>query len=305
MISKLIHTSALMKFRIFSMWSKAVSRLRINALANLLIDGGKRFVRVHGPQHAAATAYYGIFSLFPLTFLLSSVSGIFFEANTQEIAIEILANQLHITDESISAAMKRFLELGPPILIASTPALILTSGTMTASLRKGLDEAFGPTRNRSFLRSRLIDYSLIPFLTLPLVGGFLTTTFWDFSLINYTRLAIADLESYLQTPQMALAVILSFLLTFISTLLWYRFVPTLKPPVQALWFGALIAAAGFEAVKYGFTYYISRSITFDLFYGPLTSIMATMLFIFISAYIFIFGAAVAQQMLVRANKRDY
>ena len=37
------------------MWSKAVSRLRINALANLLIDGGKRFVRVHGPPPAAAT----------------------------------------------------------------------------------------------------------------------------------------------------------------------------------------------------------------------------------------------------------
>ncbi|MBK32816.1 MAG: hypothetical protein CL771_04165 [Chloroflexi bacterium] len=59
------------------MWSKAISQLRVDAFTNLLIDGGKRFVRVHGPQHAAATAYYGIFSLFPLTFLLSSVSGIF------------------------------------------------------------------------------------------------------------------------------------------------------------------------------------------------------------------------------------
>jgi membrane protein len=108
-------------------------------------------------------------------------------------------------------------------------------------------------------------------------------------------ISVLDIDQYLVTPELAIGPVISLSLTLLSAMLWYHFVPTRKPAIQTLWFGATISSLGFEILKYGFTFYISRSITFDLIYGPLTSIMAIMLFIFISAYIFIFGAAVCTQ----------
>jgi membrane protein len=279
------------------MQSRYITSENGKSLIRLLYLSGKRFVRVHGPQHAAATAYFGIFSLFPLTLLLSSVCGILFERDAQEITIELLVNQLQMSDSSVESALKNFLQLGPAVLIASAPALILTSGTMTSSLRKGLDETFGPVRNRSFLRSRLIDYALIPLLALPLIGGFITTALWNLSTSGSNDISVLDIDQYLITPELAIGPLISLALTLLSAMLWYHFVPTRKPAIRTLWFGAIISSLGFEILKYGFTFYISRSITFDLIYGPLTSIMAIMLFIFISAYIFIFGAAVCTQTL--------
>ena len=200
-----------------------------------------------------------------------------------------------MSDSSVESTLKNLLQLGPTVLIASAPALILTSGTMTSSLRKGLDETFGPVRNRSFLRSRLIDYALIPFLALPLIGGFITTAIWSLSTSGRNDISVLEIDQYLITPELAIGPLISLSLTLVSAILWYHFVPTRKPAIRTLWFGAMISSLGFEVLKYGFTFYISRSITFDLLYGPLTSIMAIMLFIFISAYIFIFGAAVCTQ----------
>ncbi|SVC80417.1 uncharacterized protein METZ01_LOCUS333271, partial [marine metagenome] len=49
------------------MQSRYITSENAKSLIRLLYSSGKRFVQVHGPQHAAATAYFGIFSLFPLT----------------------------------------------------------------------------------------------------------------------------------------------------------------------------------------------------------------------------------------------
>ena len=90
-----------------------------------------------------------------------------------------------------------------------------------------------------------------------------------------------------------LALLLSPLLTFGVLLLLYRLVPRTKLGVRDLAVGALVAAVASEAIRIGFSYYLTTVARYDLLYGALGSVFALLLVVYLQAIVLLLGAEIA------------
>jgi membrane protein len=94
-------------------------------------------------------------------------------------------------------------------------------------------------------------------------------------------------------------------LTFLMFLTLYRFGPRRHNRFRDVWPGALLAALGFEVLKFGYAIYASNFATFDVVYGALGGVLLFMFFTYLAAYIFLMGAELAAEFPgVMAGRHD-
>ncbi len=84
-------------------------------------------------------------------------------------------------------------------------------------------------------------------------------------------------------------------LDFLIFLLIYRFVPNCKTYWRHIWPGALVAAVLFEFAKGLFIWYLDNLVSYRQVYGSLTSVMALLLWTYLSSLILILGAEISSE----------
>ncbi len=88
--------------------------------------------------------------------------------------------------------------------------------------------------------------------------------------------------------------------------LLYRFVPATTVRLRDVWFGAVVAALGFELVKNGFAFYLRHIANYDIIYGSLGTIVAFLFLVYLSSLVFLFGAELAAEWYgSAASRRPY
>ncbi|MDA1002761.1 MAG: YihY/virulence factor BrkB family protein [Chloroflexi bacterium] len=256
------------------------------------------FVEDRGTHLSAAISYYGLFALFPLTLLAASVFGIVLRAATvRERVVDQLFTQLPLNPsnaETVREALSNAAALGPTLSIVSLFGALWTAGALSAAIRSALNQIFEVPRGRPLLRGKLFDYVLLPIISLPFVGGLILTTVW--------RIAQRQVEeiAFLRGQALWLWELGAFLiplgLSFAAFLLLYWLVPNREVRVRYAWPGALVAALLFEGLKVGFAFYLANLATFDLVYGPLSSVIVLMFWVYLAANIMLFGAEIASEL---------
>jgi membrane protein len=79
---------------------------------------------------------------------------------------------------------------------------------------------------------------------------------------------------------------------FLVFILAYYFGLSKKIAFKQIYIGALVAAIGWEAIKYIFIFYIDRFANYQLTYGSIASVIAFLLWVYISGLIFLLGAEI-------------
>lgn len=256
------------------------------------------FVEDRGTHLSAAISYYGLFALFPLTLLAASVFGIVLRSATvRERVIDQLFAQLPLNPnnaDTVREALSNAAALGPTLSIVSLFGALWTAGALSAAIRSALNQIFEVPRGRPLLRGKLFDYVLLPIISLPFVGGLILTTAW--------RIAQRRIEeiAFLRGQALWLWELGAFLiplgLSFAAFLLLYWLVPNRDVRVRYAWPGALVAALLFEGLKVGFAFYLANLATFDVLYGPLSSVIVLMFWVYLTANIMLFGAEIASEV---------
>lgn len=258
-----------------------------------------------GTYMSAAISYYTLFSLFPLTLLVVAVFGIVLrDDDVQARVLNSIIDFLPIEGSSVEESLRSVANLGPTLTAVSAVVSLWSAGALSASVRAALNVAFEVERGRPLLRAKLIDYLMIPVLGLPLIGGIVLTAIWRLAQRELDeRWNILDGRFSWTWEVGALAIPLS--LTFTSFLIAYWLVPNRHLRVRYLWPGALFAALAFEALKGGFTFYLTNFGTYDVIYGSIGSVIILLFWIFVSANILIFGAEIAAEVphVVHAEPR--
>lgn len=262
------------------------------------------FVEDRGTQMAAAISYYALFSLFPLALLAAAVFGIVLRNDSlQADAIEAIVGQIPVEKESIETIIQGLANLGPTLSILALLGTIWTAGALSASIRSALGVAFEEERGRPLLRSKLIDYAVLPVLGILLVGGVVLTAVW-----NATRSEVTERYDILPDSLLwfwdAGAITITLTLSFLMFLFIYWLLPNCRVQLRYAWPGALVAAVAFEAVKFGFTIYLANFNDYQI-YGSLAGAMVLLFWIFLSSNIMLFGAEIANEIphVVNAEPR--
>jgi membrane protein len=245
---------------------------------------------------AAAVAFYTLMAIFPGLAALVSLYGLVADPADIEDLVAMLQGLVPGEASDLISQQLAALVAQP----ASGLSLAGFGGALLAliSARSGagalmtaLDIAYEEPETRNFLRFNLIAFLLTVASILFIMAALVLLALWP---------AVADalpiahgtelLGSWLRWPFLAMLVMAT--LTFI-----YRFGPSRAVPCWHLFsWGSIAATMLWLLASAGFSFYVARFGAYDKTYGSIGAVIALLMWLWISAYIILFGAELNREM---------
>ncbi len=270
----------------------------LDRVARLFKDTFNQWNEDKAPQLGAALAYYTVFSLAPLTLVLLAVFSLVF-GGSQQAHEKITEQMKYFIDPSAVQVIEQILDQASKpssgviaTVIGVVIALFGASGVFGA-LQDALNTIWGVKPKpglgiRGFLKAR--------FLSFGMVGGvcFLLLTSLAFSTL------VKGLSGYLDQilpggPVIPLAInlVLDIVVITMMFALIFRFLPDAKIAWRDVWVGAGMTTVLFIIGKYALGLYLASGSAGSA-YGAASALITTLLWVYYSAQILLFGAEFTQ-----------
>jgi membrane protein len=257
------------------------------------------YTLAHVPFFAAALAYYAIFSLMPMLFLLVGVFGWLLRHNPalQQATLEQLAQAtlwLFPTQPDLAQQLLGFLDQGAtPLTLGSLVVLLWTASNFFTSLSYALRVIFGegtdlqppPVRLQVWRALRGRVAGLLAPLALGL--GLLLLVLLGVGLSFVTRY----LPGWLGRLEDELPLLLALALFYLA----YRALPLNPPAPWQAGLSAVLAALTWQGMRLGLPLLLPRS-QYELIYGPVAGFLLTLLGFYLTVWILLLGAVLARSL---------
>jgi membrane protein len=266
-------------------------------VVGIAVAAFKRYREQQMTDRAAALTYFAMMSLFPALLVGVSLLGLFGQEGLVEDASDYLLK--HGADETTADVVRKTLQnmisassgaLGATLVVSIALALNGASGAFGAAGR-ALDVVFGVAEGRGFVRRKLTDLAaalvVIVLFAVVIVAIFLGGQIADdlFGKIGLGETA-ATVWSYARWPVALVAATLAYGLV-------YRLAPDVRPPtVRWISVGAIVGIALWLLLSFGFSIYLRHFATYGAAYGTFGAAIVLLLWLYLSANAFLFGAAV-------------
>lgn len=246
---------------------------------------------------AAALAYYALLSIFPLMLFLLAVLSPFLESDAAMQAVErVIRVYLPTGSAVLRSTLREVTQLRGPLSLVAAVGFIWSASGVFDVLQLALNRAFNVPRARPVWRQRIVS------LVMVIATGLL----FPASLV-VTAVQQLAIRCNLLTPDNPILyyypLLTSFLVSVVIFGVIYRFVPydpTLR--WRDVWRSALLAAVLWELAKLGFAWYLTNLALLNLVYGSVGTIIAFMLWTYLTAIILLVGAELAA-VLSEARER--
>lgn len=256
--------------------------------------------------HAAALAYYTIFSLAPLLILsLAMATQVFTQAAVEGKIVTAIENTV---GESVAIVIQDIIVNSGNItsggIAPAITVLVLLYGASTVflQLRSSLNAMWGVVPRAEnvsqslivTLKSRLLSALFALLVGCLVLASLLLNTLWTAIPRQYVERWLAPIKDF-EPLLYLLASPLIFMLIFA---LVFKSLPKAKIRWRDVWLGSAVTALLFWLGGYLVGLYLGYS-SWTSVYGPAGSLIALLIWVYYSAWIFLFGAKFTQ---VYANK---
>ncbi|HMI71764.1 MAG TPA: YihY/virulence factor BrkB family protein [Solirubrobacteraceae bacterium] len=269
----------------------------------------KRYREQQMTDRAAALTYFAMMSLFPALLVGVSLLGLFGQQGLVQDASNYLLE--HGADETTADVVRKTLQnmisassgaLGATLLVSIALALNGASGAFGAAGR-ALDIVYEVAEGRGFVRRKLTDLIaalvVIVLFAVVVVAVFLGGQVADdlFGKIGLGETA-ASVWSYARWPMALVAATVAYGLV-------YRLAPDIRPPaVRWITAGAIVGVVLWLVLSVGFAIYIRNFATYGAAYGAFGAAIVLLLWLYLSANAFLFGAEVNAELQRSRAVRD-
>jgi YihY family inner membrane protein len=253
-----------------------------------------KFDETDGEQRAASFAYYAFFALFPLTVLLITVFTQFLGSESQAMPKITAAIGSYLPDEESSKQIIRAIDgvvksRGKAGFIAFC-VLAWSALRFFQALVRGVNRAWG-TKEFSWWRLPIKNLFMTGILASALLLGILVPAVlhqmeslywqhsWEFGLDFIFVKQVFVILRMLVPP----------LVLFYGFAMFYKFAPRRKTAFAEVWRAALFVTIGLNALKFGFAVYAKNIGHFNVLYGTLGSVVAILMWIYLSGALIILG----------------
>jgi membrane protein len=244
----------------------------------------------NGKLMAAAVAYSLLFSLFPFALALISLAGFMMSsAEVENQVITAMGNLIPVARGLIVKTLEGVIQARGANGVIALLALIWSALSFFDALRNSLNSAWGVPNSQTFVKGRLINVAMLVLAVIVMIAfTWLTTAihYMHEANIQYGILKITRNNLFVRLVFM----LSSAALAYGVILFLYRFIPGNRPKWKHIWLGALLAAIGFEAVRFAFVWYVKNFGQYNLVYGPIGSVIALLMFIYLVAWVLLFFA---------------
>lgn len=245
--------------------------------------------------HAAALAFFTVFSIAPIMIVVVSVVGLVLGEHAaqgqlaQQLDAVIGAKAASAVQTAVAAS--RIKQSGILPTLAGVAAMLLGATTVFAQLQISLNSIWGvvprPTRNSlfSYIKTRVLS------LTVVLAIGFVMLVSLLLSVI--VRAVVVFAQDWLPIPGFMLLGLDSVISLFVVTLLFaaiFRLLPDVLLDWRDVWLGAFVTALLFSLGRGLIAFYLSTTATAST-YGAAGSLVLLLMWVNYSSLILLFGAA--------------
>ncbi|MEE9198910.1 MAG: YihY/virulence factor BrkB family protein [Dehalococcoidia bacterium] len=264
-------------------------------LVVLLSRSVREFSEDDATHMAAGVAYFALFSLFPLLLGLIAILG-------QVIDEETLSDQLtdwasrylpgtgEFVADNIDTAIRQRASLG----VLSILGLVWSGSAVFGAITRAVNRAWDIHEDRPFYiaKARQLAMALgVGVLFLLSISAATLAQAAD----SLRGEDIAVLSQVQESIGLFLFRGISFLFTLAIFLAIYKFTPNTRTYWRYIWSGAVLAALLFEISKTLFIVYLERVASFSQVYGSIGSVIAVLLWAYLSSLILFFGAEVSSE----------
>ncbi len=247
------------------------------------------------PQYAAAIAYRVLFSLFPLTIVVVSISGLILQNDDlREQVTDELTDILPVSEQGQQDVQQSIEGIASPLSaigLVSLIALLWGASGMMASIRIGLEAALKVDFGRPAARAKLVDFVLVGvvgMLVLTVVGLSIVWAFLSRLIERFTDWVGVETPSFFLLRDGIQLVLIG-----VTTLFLYRYVPAGKLRRPAALAGAIVTAIGMWGAAKLLALLFDNFTDYNVIYGSLAGVMTFLFFVYVVALILLFGAEFA------------
>ncbi len=287
-------------------------RIKGRSLLEVVKLTAKEFTQDDCPRMAAALAYYTVFSLPPLLFLIIMIAGFAYpeatarQAITNEIREVVGPETAEQVGTMIDSASERA-RAGGGLLVTVLGGVALIFGAtgafaqLQAALNKAWQVAPDPAQGgiKNFAFKRLISFGMIlatGFLLLVSMALSAIVTALGSSIADMLPISLASWVPRLFDLTVSLAVI-----TFLFAAL-FKILPDAEIRWRDVWAGAIVTAILFVLGKFGIGLYLGQSDPGSA-YGAAGSLAIVLIWIYFSSMMLLLGAEFTQVWARRYGKR--
>lgn len=249
------------------------------------------------PSKGAAIAYYALFSIAPLLFIMISVAGLFFGADAVRGAVFGQVAGL-MGDPGAQAIQEMLAHVSEPktgvwATVIGVAVLIFGATTVFAQLQSALDaiwevpQAAKAEKHNAiwtFVKSRLLSFGLVLSLAFLIVVSLIMSAGVS-ALGKWWGPALGAWETIAQM----FTLVLSFGMLTVVFAAIYKFMPRAHIEWRDVWVGATVTTLLFIIGKFLIGLYLGKSDVGSSF-GTFGSIIIVMVWVYYSAQIFLLGA---------------
>jgi membrane protein len=272
-------------------WSQ---RHRLPRVSRRAVTG---FTEHEAPQFAGSMAYYAVLSVFQLMVLGVVVFSLFLgEGEAREFVIAQVETGTAIDAELAATVIDAVIEQRGGITIVGSVFLLWGALGLFSAMQRGINRAFPRAEKRPFMRDKLLGVVLI-----GIVGGLAVASVVVGVAVGLAERVAADLVGTIPGGRLALTALnlsVSLLLMFLAFMVIYRVVPNRPVSVGEVWPGALVAAILWTALRLGFTYYATNIANYDSAFGPISTAITLLVFLYFASMVILLGAEFARANVV-------
>jgi membrane protein len=258
-----------------------------------------QFSADHGPNHAAAVAYFSLLSLPPFLLLAGRIIGRFLPGMAgNDALLSAVASFLPPEIVPSLSTVGQSLAHGGALVAIAVPVLLWVASHAFSSLEVAINVAFGTTPQRRFWLSRLKAFAGLSggvvLLGATVVAGHVASWLDGY----YARSGAPRAFS----PRAHLVSMIGLVaVSFAVFTLFYKTLPRGKVAWSAAARAALIAVVLWEGARQVFGALLYRSPMFGFLSGALAGVVAFLGWIYVAVAVTIYGAEVAA--LLNGNRQ--
>jgi len=241
---------------------------------------------------ASSIAFYSILSIFPALLILISLSGVVI--NRFDIQANILAfveERIPIIYGFVDANLTSIVANRASIGVIGFIMLFFTATYVFDSIQYALNKIFRTETHRKYWKQKLFGFLIVFLIFVIIVTTFSLST--GLFYLSNTIMGLLEVEASISTVLLKiLSVLIGILFNFLIFTLIYYFGTNRNISLRQIYRGALTIALGWEGVKYIFVIYIDRVADYQLAYGSIGSVIAFLLWVYISSMIMLLGAEI-------------
>lgn len=252
----------------------------------------RNYVMHQSANQAGSLAFSSVLAMFPLLVLMSASAAFVAEpGDTAALADRVMAYAPQLVRDAVQPVIEQVLaQRNRALLTIGVLVTLWTASSGVQAIRSALNRAYGVERGLAFWKARI----KVTIFTV-LAGTGVLVAFSSVVVMPYVwRLLATNVDAGQNALWLHMSVRygLAFMVLVVLYALLYGWLPDIPQRLSTVLPGALVGAALWVAAAAGLSYTLHTAGKLALLYGSFAGVVATLVFLYVSATTLIFGAEI-------------